>query len=340
MKRMPSYPPIFIGGTGRSGTTLLYDIMRQHPAIFAPPKEMRFLIDSGGLLNLVSALTEDYSPAQAGRAWCQIAQMMQHDLITPRTSPYRFYQLKNFMGQAYEEQVKVFLDSLLHGSFEGQVAWMEDPSTNGFYGLWGRLRHRMPMLPDLGRKVRPVNPVVRYFADREELIVRVRNFLEALFGEPMQTEGKQIWCEKTPHNKLHLDFLWELFPDALFIHMKRDPRGVAKSYVRQQWASSDLKTSCLQLADIYEAWLGRKEIIERLGNDKQVLEVKLEDFAVDPQPLLKAIAQYYDIDDRFPLPEAVDPKKVNNWQHKTNQKELQLMNDILGPYIEAMGYQI
>ncbi len=44
--------PIFIGGTGRSGTTLLIRLLERHPKIFTLRWESQFLVAPNGLLNL------------------------------------------------------------------------------------------------------------------------------------------------------------------------------------------------------------------------------------------------------------------------------------------------
>ena len=43
--------PIFIGGTGRSGTTILKRVLLQHSAIVGFSGELRLLIDPGGALD-------------------------------------------------------------------------------------------------------------------------------------------------------------------------------------------------------------------------------------------------------------------------------------------------
>ena len=52
--RTTTLPPIFVGGTGRSGTTVTARILDAHPANHMVAKEVRFLSDDGGLCDLAA----------------------------------------------------------------------------------------------------------------------------------------------------------------------------------------------------------------------------------------------------------------------------------------------
>ena len=58
---------IFIGGTGRCGTNQLHRILGEHPQVWTIG-ETRFLVDAGGLEDLVRALTVAYTPFHADDA--------------------------------------------------------------------------------------------------------------------------------------------------------------------------------------------------------------------------------------------------------------------------------
>lgn len=55
--RTTTLPPIFVGGTGRSGTTVTARILDAHPANHMVGKEVRFLSGDGGLCDLVEGQT-------------------------------------------------------------------------------------------------------------------------------------------------------------------------------------------------------------------------------------------------------------------------------------------
>jgi len=67
------------------------------------------------------------------------------------------------------------------------------------------------------------------------------DLVDSLFSENMVSRGAQSWVEKTPLNLFRIEFLFEMFPDALFINCVRDPRGVLDSFMRKQWLSGSLQ---------------------------------------------------------------------------------------------------
>jgi hypothetical protein len=53
-KRIHSVVPVFIGGTGRSGTTVLGDLLNEHSQVrTSNPTEIKFLANRGGFLDVV-----------------------------------------------------------------------------------------------------------------------------------------------------------------------------------------------------------------------------------------------------------------------------------------------
>jgi omega-hydroxy-beta-dihydromenaquinone-9 sulfotransferase len=54
--------PIFIGGTGRSGTSQLNKVLGEHPCIWSSPIESRLIADPGGIPDLLHVLSGDPDP--------------------------------------------------------------------------------------------------------------------------------------------------------------------------------------------------------------------------------------------------------------------------------------
>ncbi len=55
------------------------------------------------------------------------------------------------------------------------------------------------------------------------------------FREHAKSQGKQYWGDKYPGYTRKVGRLAELFPNAFFVHIVRDPRAVALSWEKTRW---------------------------------------------------------------------------------------------------------
>lgn len=337
-------PRIFIGGTGRSGTGIVYKALGCHENIHSFPKEMRFLVDPDGLVTLIDALSTNYSPVIAREVLFRFERLMREYLTSPHQIPYRGFDLVNWLGSdTYRRRLDAFCAELVEVEYEG-IAWQVAANGEGRLVDWVRnlqeLRARWQGRPD------PTPPSLsreqlrfpRYFPTREDLVRLAAAFVDDLFLYAAQQRGKETWCEKTPQNIFHLDFLWELFPEATIVHVKRDPRGVVHSMTKQSWkrAPNDVRNVCLLLRNLYSRWL---DVRNRMDVDQhRYLEMKIEEIARSPREQLERIVSFAGIDGSFgPLPE-ITLERVDYWRQTMPAEEQAVVNDLLGPYIEEMGY--
>jgi len=118
---------IFVGGTGRCGTTILARILGAHSSIHTIGTESRFIVDPKGLLNLVDAFSSDYSPAQAHTALTSFVEFLLHDLMCSRDPPYARKDLSAVIGRNhYESTIDCFVARLHIGDYpvESEL-WVE-----------------------------------------------------------------------------------------------------------------------------------------------------------------------------------------------------------------------
>lgn len=345
MHTTPSKAPrIFIGDTGRSGTSILYSVLGCHEAIHSFPTEMRFLVDPDGLRTLVDSLSVHYSPTLARETFFRFERLMRLYLTIPERRPYQNFDIANWLGQDYYwQRLDYFCSEILSVEFPGS-SWTLEPQYEGRLVNWSR------RLQALYRRVQGESPlplrltasrsqlrVPRYFADRSHLVSITADFIDDLFMHAAHEQGKETWCEKTPHNLLYLPFLWELLPESVFIHIKRDPRGVVHSLTKQRWAPGDVENASRLLRDIYVRWDNVKSGLDLCQS--RYLEVKLEDFAASPPPVLEKVTSFCGLSNRFTSMPEIQLEKVVHWQEKLSRQQVELINSILGDYIEKWGYQ-
>lgn len=335
----------FIGGTGRSGTTILYKALGTHQDIYAFPREMRFIVDPDGLMTLIDALTDSYSPPRAGEALYRFERLMRVYLTTPQRGPYLNFDFDTWLeGAFYRQQIDQFCEELVESEFQG-ASWVIKPDYEGRLVIFAKrlqsIRQRIQgesVVPfELGLPRQPMK-TVKYFSDRQQLIALASRLIDTLFMHAAQRHGKQTWCEKTPQNVYHVPFLWELFPESIFFHIKRDPRGVVHSLTKQTWAPNNTRDAAIYLQQMFDRWFDVKCSIA--PDDIRYFELKLEDLAENTHFVLEELTSFCGLSNHFEgLPE-INPEKVNYWRKAMTGEEIKIVNDILGPYIERMGYQI
>jgi hypothetical protein len=190
-------------------------------------------------------------------------------------------------------------------------------------------------------------------------------FVDRFFARYCEQNGKQRWAEKTPRNVYALDFVFEHFPKAAFVHVLRDGRDTACSlrthpkHAVQDGALVELGTwrpidECARrwVADVRKALSYR----DRLGS----VLVRYEDLVTRPEPTLRSLFESLDEawDSRvlafdsvsaasreaskFPQnPEAVQPiyqSAVGRWRRDMSREDSEIFKRIAGPLLVELGY--
>jgi len=260
---MASSGPFFVGGTGRSGTTRLTTVLGQHPDVYALPDETRFIVDPGGLEDLVHALTVAYTPYHGDDALRRFDHLMRERLAGQTLTAFHGWDLPSMVGAArYWSALDRLWEQLVWYAFDEGVP--VDPRTSSS-GPSERATHQ--------------RIVPRYFADRRDLLAILWAFVEELFRGAAAEHGKRTWCEKTPLNILSAPFLWELFPEATVIHITRHPIRVVASHLHQSWAPTELPQIVAWLSPIYQRWFRLRDGLDLAR--VRLVEVRLEDLAAD-----------------------------------------------------------
>jgi Sulfotransferase family len=185
------------------------------------------------------------------------------------------------------------------------------------------------------------------------------NFLRIVMEEIARQQGVRRWAECTPEHLLHLKRIKETIPDALIVHIIRDPRDVALSteklgYIRPlPWD----RTPRTMVAGLYWEWMvnrGRKDGRE-LGRD--YIEIHFEDLITDPPKVLAKLGAFIDHDldyekiKRVGIGSVSEPNSsfrgnsngqefspVGRWHEKFPPGELAMFEGLVGGTMQELGY--
>ncbi len=118
-----------------------------------------------------------------------------------------------------------------------------------------------------------------YGLERAWWLSRIRALYDEFQAEVLARSGKARWAEKDPTYTLHLPFIEELFPDALYVHLLRDGHDVVASF-RDRWGYASAARAA---RSEWARYVGAaRELAERLPEDR-FLELRYEDLVAEPE---------------------------------------------------------
>jgi hypothetical protein len=183
----------------------------------------------------------------------------------------------------------------------------------------------------------------------------LRTFMEAI----ARKQHVERWADCTPDHLLHIAEIKRQIPNALVIHIIRDGRDVALSYMRQGWAHPlpwD-RNERLSVAGLYWEWIVRKG--RRYGNDlgPDYYEVRFEDLIARPRETLSGLTEFIaqDLDyDRIQAAGVGSVKEPNSsfsddsgefnpverWKAKMAASDSSAFDALVGDLLQELGYPL
>ncbi|HXV58819.1 MAG TPA: sulfotransferase [Gaiellaceae bacterium] len=229
-------------------------------------------------------------------------------------------------------------------------------------------RHRGPLaatafLDDLRR----ISTLVDWGVDPERVAGRLRDgmppgdAIAAVFETYAADRGKERWGDKTPLYMQYLALLERLFPTARFVHLVRDGREVALSFlsmpegiVTRSWAHP---TSAADVACQWRTEVGAaRRLGARLGPGRY-LEIRYEALVAEPERELAAICSFAGLSyepEMLRHAEAADvaakPHQrslrrpltpgIRDWRTEMAPADVAAFEDVAGELLAELGYEL
>jgi len=182
------------------------------------------------------------------------------------------------------------------------------------------------------------------------------------FGFYQLFRRKRIFVNKCPRSSVRLAFISRLFPEARYIHVYRDGRAVVASIIniieREKFRQKvPLGAFCkpsnwrdyMDMGVVERHSHQWNDIMETIGEDSASLDrdkwidVRYEDFCRNPRDTMKEIFGFIGVTPtEGQLQRIADMPQPNDmkWLEQFSQDEIDTMNRVMKPQLEAYGYNL
>lgn len=193
-----SVSPIFSGGVGRSGTTIVGRILRKHSEVFAgSPFEIKFITEAYGLIDLVFGVRK-FKPTQISKRGYLLSRVNAHENIKTRFS--------RFQRRIYDDW------------------WIRTNRLGRESGL-----HRAVTKRQMD------NLLAELESGLDNPKEAARNFVFGYVRNHQKWRGERFWMDTTPANIMYANFIYGIFPEAKFIEMRRNALDNIASVLKEPW---------------------------------------------------------------------------------------------------------
>lgn len=180
-----------------------------------------------------------------------------------------------------------------------------------------------------------------------------RETVERLYETWARLEGKRQWGDKTPHYVLHMPLLARLFPEARFVHIYRDGRDVALSWLKKRYEPQNLYAAIEQWSFMVTTGMrdGR-----RLGPERY-FEVRYETLISETEAVMRKVCRLLGLPwdaavlrpnrsqrgtagvTAGPPPAEVKSRNSEKWKTEMAREDRQLAESVAGETLAQLGYE-
>ncbi len=184
--------------------------------------------------------------------------------------------------------------------------------------------------------------------------------LKKILNEILTIQGKSRFLNKSPKNTVRIFAIKEIFPDAKFINIARDPRSVIASMLIRtkneghfdiNWAIKNRKINFLRRLQNKESIKhfaeSYKEITDYIfeflkqQGSEDFITIIYEDFLSNPEKNLKKLLDFCELKEPETLSKMM-PKKLRDttekWKKELTEDDQQIIFDIVQDSIDKMKY--
>ena len=185
--------------------------------------------------------------------------------------------------------------------------------------------------------------------------------IAAIYEAYAAAADKPRWGDKTPMYMRHLGLLETLFPDAQYVHLIRDGRDAALSFLQmpegtftRTWAHAETPA---QFACLWRKEVGDAQALGRRVGGIRYHEVRYEEVVADPESAVRGICAFAAVPFEAAMLDytgAVDvsakphqqrlltppTRGVRSWREDMSAEDVATFESVAGDLLSQLGYEV
>ncbi len=311
--------PVFVGGTGRSGTTLVVWLLGMSENMACFTWETQFIVSNIGLPKVV---------AEGQRALPEFMRNMRG----------RWFRRSDTVNSRNVRTID-FLDDI-----KGELGTRFDRGGGEFDAGMSRdiaeARYRTVL--------DAFESDILAARTEEDRLLASRRLVRALGRELTASRGKNRWVEKTPKNLIAMDFILRLLPDAKIINCIRDGRDVVTSILANQFwpveVHPDAGLTWDREINIHNASRFWERVLRyglKVGRPtSSYFELRYEDLVENPEQELRRLCEFLGepFCDRW-LEVEYRRTTIGKWKQAFSEDDKHTFKENAGDLLVELGYE-
>jgi hypothetical protein len=297
--------PIFVGGVGRSGTTMLKDAFAANPDVHSFSGELRWLTDPDGLGPLCETLTHAWSPFVADLALKRFKALLLDSLKMHYVAHFGFKS-----GAPLEQFIKRISQ---FNSLARYYGWRDGDTLE-------------------------TDPLIV----QDDLPTIVQTFFDELFKQSDIQE--EYWVEDTPETVAFFNTFERMFgrENTACFHAIRHPLDIIASIRGRQsrkdesqiwWWPREPYQIARRVRYVYDHW---KHVQGSPG-----IVVKMESMVRNPENTMRGICTYAGLDYSPAMIQHISEEKahIGRWKNDLTKSEVRQCLLVIAPVLREYGYK-
>jgi hypothetical protein len=191
---------------------------------------------------------------------------------------------------------------------------------------------------------------------RDDVTAASRKYLHTVLQNNLRIFNKPRFVNKCPGNSVRIEFLKEIFPDAIFLHIIRDGRAAAYSIMRSRLEHSGAYWSVkppgwqalLNLPLVDACALQWKMTVESILQSakslarEQYMEVRYEELVARPADIFEQVGKKCDLVWQKNLLQTITAGMDNRnfkWQSEMQEADKNTLSELLDDFLKQLGYE-